>query len=214
MAAHTEAYFSRKERGEPSGTLGALMVGVARGLVFAFGLVGGVSLLSAAQGCTSNETPCSSFQASKYDRSCKVDSDCVVVPLPGDCCPSLAIRVAAQAQYMSDVAGCLPNFCTADCTNADLCCVNGACEYATVDDCHAAPPAEDAAEDTGTDGAPDGAVADAMADACAASGCVGACLGPTTHNVSTMVDGCLVWECCVPDDAGTDGSGPLDGGGE
>jgi hypothetical protein len=43
--------------------------------------------------------------------------------------------------------------------------------------------------------------ADASADACAPSGCTGSCLSGR-HNVSSMVDGCLVWECCVPDDGG------------
>jgi hypothetical protein len=61
-------------------------------------------------------------------------------------------------------------------------------------------------------GVPDGD-ASADADACAPSGCTGSCLSGR-HNVSTMVDGCLVWECCVPDDAGADASGPLDAGGE
>ncbi len=60
---------------------------------------------------------------------------------------------------------------------------------------------------------PDGGTTDAAtdtgipeADACAPSGCTGSCLSGR-HNVSTMVDGCLVWECCVPDDAGADASG-------
>ncbi len=150
MAAQHGRHFPAGYMAFPVGTRDAPLVTMTRGLVFAFGLVGAVSLLSAAQGCTSNETPCSSFQASRYDESCKVDSDCVAVPLPGECCPGLAISVAAQAQYMSDVAGCGPKFCSAACTNEGLCCVNGSCEYATLDDCRAAPPAEDAGEDADT----------------------------------------------------------------
>jgi hypothetical protein len=52
------------------------------------------------------------------------------------------------------------------------------------------------------DGGPvDAAPVDA-ADACAPSGCTGSCLDLSTHNVSTVVNGCTVWQCCVPDDAG------------
>jgi hypothetical protein len=53
----------------------------------------------------------------------------------------------------------------------------------------------DATADTGAD-----------ADTCPPSGCTGACLSSNTHNVATLFDGCLVWECCVPDDAGPDAS--------
>jgi hypothetical protein len=41
---------------------------------------------------------------------------------------------------------------------------------------------------------------------CAPSACTGSCLSGR-HNASTMVDGCQVWECCVPDDAGEATSG-------
>ena len=60
------------------------------------------------------------------------------------------------------------------------------------------PPSDEVAvvADTGA--------ADAVADTCPPSGCTGACLSSNTHNVSTMFNGCQVWECCVPDDAGTD----------
>ena len=62
--------------------------------------------------------------------------------------------------------------------------------------------ADAAAADTGTDSATDGGSADA--DACAPSGgCTAACVAGR-HNVTMMVDGCLVTECCVPDDAGGD----------
>jgi hypothetical protein len=76
---------------------------VARRIAVAFALVCAVSVLWAAQGCTSNDTTCSSFQATNYDQSCRVDSDCVVVQEPGVCCPGATINVAAQAQYMADV---------------------------------------------------------------------------------------------------------------
>jgi hypothetical protein len=52
----------------------------------------------------------------------------------------------------------------------------------------------DAGADAGTDAAID-------ADACAASGCTGSCI-PGTHNVFSVVDGCVVWQCCVQDDVG------------
>jgi hypothetical protein len=47
--------------------------------------------------------------------------------------------------------------------------------------------------------------ADANSDACAAGGCTGTCTDLSAHNVSMMVNGCLVWQCCVPDDAGAGG---------
>jgi hypothetical protein len=41
-------------------------------------------------------------------------------------------------------------------------------------------------------------------DACApATVCTGACIGGA-HNVTTMVDGCVVSRCCVLDDAGSE----------
>jgi hypothetical protein len=52
----------------------------------------------------------------------------------------------------------------------------------------------------------------ADADACAPSGCSTACPAGT-QDVSSMVNGCLVWQCCVPSAAGRDG-GPLDAAGE
>ena len=44
--------------------------------------------------------------------------------------------------------------------------------------------------------------------ACATSVCTERCT--TGHDVSSMVGGCLVWQCCVPDDAGVDASGPAE----
>ena len=44
---------------------------------------------------------------------------------------------------------------------------------------------------------------DEDADACAPSGCTGSCLSGR-QNVSTVVNGCVVWQCCMPDDAGAD----------
>jgi hypothetical protein len=66
----------------------------------------------------------------------------------------------------------------------------------------------DIASDAALDASGDGATADTGADAdtCPPSGCTGACLSSNTHNVATLFNGCLVWECCVPDDAGPDAS--------
>ncbi len=68
--------------------------------------------------------------------------------------------------------------------------------------------ATDAGSNTGEAGV------DAVAEACAPSGCTGTCLSGR-HNVSSMVDGCPVWQCCVPDAAGADvaaDGGPADAG--
>jgi hypothetical protein len=87
---------------------------------------------------------------------------------------------------------------------ADNCyCQSGAwnCEPS----CAIGPAIEDAAapaSDTGTDSATDGGSADA--EACAPSGgCTAFCVAGR-HNVTVMVDGRPVTECCVLDDAGTD----------
>ncbi len=268
------------------------MVGVARGVLLAFALVGVGSLFPAAQGCTDSADRCTDMHiAPNYDQSCSVDSDCVAYIAPTDCCASAAISAAAQAQYLSDRAGCGPSPCTVLCTDESLCCVNGACQ---LDNCPVPTPsctadiqaanydqscsvdsdcvavgegsacspcalacpnaainvaghaqylldvamtpagasgctvscavaelgpccrngachsdtqcsgvdaaADTGASDAGTEGGPD------AADACAPSGCTGSCLAGR-HNVSTMVNGCLVWQCCAPDDAGADASG-------
>ncbi len=51
---------------------------------------------------------------------------------------------------------------------------------------------------------PTDADADA-AEACAPSGCATACPAGT-HDVSSVVNGCTVWQCCVSDDTGADGA--------
>jgi hypothetical protein len=67
----------------------------------------------------------------------------------------------------------------------------------------------DATEYAALDAAAESADADlvdagADADSCPPSGgCTAACVAGR-HNVTVMVDGCPVTECCVPDDAGTD----------
>jgi hypothetical protein len=61
----------------------------------------------------------------------------------------------------------------------------------------------DAAADTGADDATDGGPLDA--GACVPSGCTASCAADmSTRNISHVVNGCLVWQCCVPDDAGTE----------
>jgi hypothetical protein len=180
---------------------------MGRDFAFAFALVGVAPLLPGAQGCTSNEsvTTCTDanvqlIQASSYDQSCKVDSDCVGVAEGNACYPCTvqcqaggAINRNALASYQSDLSktigargatsvppcGCPATFYP--------CCRGGSC--------HADLECQNIL--------PEG---DAGADACAPSGCTGSCLSGR-HNVSTMVDGCLVWECCVLDDAGADEGG-------
>ena len=60
-------------------------------------------------------------------------------------------------------------------------------------------PLVDAASDVTTAEHPEGG-ADS-ADACAPTGCTATCLDGR-HNVSSIVDGCEVWQCCVLGDAG------------
>lgn len=197
----------------------ALLVPMAGGLAFAFGLVGGVYLLSAAQGCTSNETTCSSLQASNYDPSCKVDSDCVVVQELGFCCPNAAINVGAQARYTADVdkapAACAKKGCNVSCpTTGAPCCRQGTCQLGP-SECSAAVPAEDAAAESGADA--DGPTACVAAGGeCLVGGSISVCaaVGPQDCNPDRGPGGSY---CCLRKagvaGAATD-SGPLDGGGE
>jgi hypothetical protein len=74
-----------------------------------------------------------------------------------------------------------------------------------------APVEADVMGDARSDAAPDSSAPDAAADggptdadACApGGGCTAACVAGR-HNVTVMVDGCLVTECCVLDDADGD----------
>ncbi len=200
----------------------ARLARMARHLAFAFAFAGAGFLFPAAQGCdhvsvsacTTGETRI--IQASSFDQSCKVDSDCVAVGEGDVCypcivaCSNAAINVSAKGQYDSVVSNTAPTN-NGDTTNCNCpasfnpCCRDGIC-HADLE-CQNLPPATEVDADTG---------ADASADACAPSGCTGSCLGGR-HNVSTMVDGCLLWQCCVPDEAGADAatdSGPLDAAGE
>ncbi len=133
------------------------------------------------------------IQASTYDQTCKVDSDCIEIPVGNTCNASTfvcgakgAINVGAKAQYTADVdktpaagAQCLES----QPSPLPPCCVAGQCQAECLS------PAE--SEDAG----------DANSDACAPSGCIGSCLNLNAHNVSTVVNGCTVWQCCVPEEA-------------
>jgi hypothetical protein len=140
-------------------------------------------------------------RASDYDQSCTVDTDCVPVSEGNLCdpaaseCPNAAISKSADAQYQAAADKALAS-CHAQASCAfppGACCVAGNCHIAT-------------GQCTVADAAPDVATVDAGpdADACAPPVvCTGACVSGA-HNVSTMVNGCLVTRCCVLDDASTD----------
>ena len=136
--------------------------------------------------------------ASNYDQSCTTAADCIAVGEGNACypcviaCPTAAINAGAKAKYLSDVAktpaadqagafcGCPAAF--------NPCCRGGTC-HADLQ-CQSPEPVPDASTDA--------------ADACAPTiVCTGACISGA-HNVSHMVDGCLVVQCCVPDDAGAE----------
>ncbi len=135
------------------------------------------------------------IQASNYDQSCKTDNDCVWV-LQGNACHPLdcgdpgAINMVSSARYQADIAKTRAASCSVpqgDCPQFVTCCQNGSCQLGA--QCSSGLAA-DAAADTG-------------ADACAPSGCATACPAGT-HDVSSVVNGCTVWQCCVSDDAGAD----------
>jgi hypothetical protein len=129
---------------------------MARHLAFAFALVGLVYVSASGAGCsTSSSSPnaCSGrgvklIQASDYDQSCKVDTDCSQI-VEGDACDPCgfsclsgrggAINVAALAQYNSDVANTPAvarefngQVCTETCapssSSVSPCCIGGMCE--------------------------------------------------------------------------------------
>ncbi len=146
-------------------------------------------------------------QGSSYDQSCTADSDCVAVGF-GDAClvceigcvANAAISKSAEAQYRSDVTETPANGADCGCPEGlpgGPCCIGGMCQFGS--QCLA------------TD-----AAADTRADACAPSGCATTCPAGT-HDVSSIVNGCTVWQCCVSDNAGADAAadgGPADAGGE
>jgi hypothetical protein len=148
--------------------------------------------------CLSGLCTAEPVQASNYDQTCQTDTDCVAIA-EGDPCLSCGISCSSNAtinagaltKYRSDIAN----------TPAVLSAADGGCLYTcgTVSGrsdfgpfccggtCHVGGQCPGA---------------DASTDACAPSGCTGSCVSLSAHNVSTMVNGCLVWQCCVPDDDG------------
>jgi hypothetical protein len=159
-------------------------------LVSVFVLVAALKTSASTSACGGK----SCLPASDYDQSCTQDSDCVGITEGELCtqgcigCVNAAINVRDQAKYQSAVSGFSG---TCSCPSVFIGCNAGTCGLATF------PLPSDA-----------GSLHDAP-DTCAPSGCTGSCLSLNTHNVSTVVDGCLVWHCCVPDDAGVTRRAPL-----
>jgi hypothetical protein len=96
------------------------------------------------------------IQASNYDQSCTMDSDCVAVSEGNFCyganCPSAAINVGAQAHYNADVAMTNAAICGGATSCPGLtgpCCRGGTCQ--TGDHC-----SPSGSSDTGTSDAPAG----------------------------------------------------------
>jgi hypothetical protein len=149
------------------------------------------------------------IKASNYDQSCTVDTDCRVIAEGNACTPCAfdctfgggAVNASALMKYKADIANTPATasqfdgqVCGGGCPAAfGACCVAGKCQTSTTNQC---PVPADAG------------------DACATpTVCNGACVSGA-HNVTTMVDGCLVSRCCVVDDAGADAasdSGSADG---
>jgi hypothetical protein len=124
------------------------------------------------------------IQASDYDQSCTVDTDCRYIaegnactPCAFDCSFAATINVSALAQYYSDVANTPAvaaefngRTCASGCPGAfGPCCVGGKCQTSTASQCPAAAvDAGDAAADTGADAA--NASSDAGGDVAADAG--------------------------------------------
>jgi hypothetical protein len=111
------------------------------------------------------------IQASNYDQSCSVDTDCVAVAegdfcVPGaNNCLTAAINKSAESQYLSDVANTNAAFCSApgSCAVPLTCegsagpwCLHGTCEMTT---CPSVDAGTDAPFDAQAGDAGDGATA-------------------------------------------------------
>jgi hypothetical protein len=139
----------------------------------------GAATLSDAQNDASAPNACTDasiklIQASDYDQSCTVDTDCRLIAEGNACVPcafncpfSAAINAGALTKYNSDTANTPATAgefngqtCASGCGAAfGPCCVGGKCQTSTASQC----PALDAAVDTGIDAAADGG-ADASAE--------------------------------------------------
>ncbi len=140
------------------------------------------------------------IEASNYDQTCTADSDCVAVGEGNfcyagslNCQNSAAINKRSYAQYQADVAKTRGAGCYAPGSCGEVfgpCCQSGACQMGSQCPSDVVLPGDaavDARGDAGTD----------AADACPFTGCIASCISGT-HNVSTVVDGYVVWHCCVP----------------
>jgi hypothetical protein len=89
--------------------------------------------------------------------------------------------------------------CTGDCAfNFGPCCIDGRCQMGGQCPGPGVLIEGDAATDSSLDARSiDSGVGDAAPDSCPPSGCTEMCPSSNTHNVSALVDGCLVWQCCV-----------------
>ena len=145
------------------------------------------------------------IQASSYDQTCTVDTDCAGITEGNSCnpcslnCINAAINILALPQYTSDngnLVSSAETLCPSSCGGPEsTCCRGGTCQWGY-------PSCPYPSESV-----------------CAPSACTGTCANLSAHNVSMMVNGCLVWQCCVlDDDAGEDGAvtdaGPIEAGGD
>jgi hypothetical protein len=180
------------------------------------------------------------IQASDYDQSCTVDTDCRLIavgnactPCAFDCSFGAAINVSALAQYNSDVANTPAvaaefngQTCASGCPAAfGPCCVGGKCQASTTSQCPApASDAGDAAADTGADADASACTVDSSELACCCDGDVGGngpfCSGGTLSCATGfgLYFGADCTRQCGPcavacPDSGTSGAG-ADGGGD
>ena len=168
---------------------------MARGLGFAFALVALVSVVAEGAGCTSTGTNTGAneggsntcigdasiklIQASDYDQSCTVDTDCQQIA-EGNACVSCAfgcpvggaINVSALAQYNADIANtpavgqggpALPCLAT-----MFPCCIGGKCQVGS----QCSNPT-DAAAETGAGAEAAACTVDSSEVACCCDGDVG-----------------------------------------
>jgi hypothetical protein len=166
----------------------------------------GVPVLDSATSCDASPRI---IQASRYDQTCTVDSDCSGITEGNSCnpcslnCVNAAINVHALSAYTSDNANLVASAgeqCPSSCGGPEsTCCRSGKCQWGYPSCPYPGFLAADAS------------ALDASSEACAPSGCTGYCTAGS-HNVSTIANGCLVWHCCVLDDAGGQDGAVTDGG--
>jgi hypothetical protein len=191
------------------------------------GVADGASITPAADAgiCTERYVQASNYdQTCRVDIDCRViDEGNVCTPCEFNCGGTAAINAGALTKYLSDIANTPAVLAAADggCPACQVASGNGNFgPFCCAGKCHIGSQCPDDGAACGVAGGqciPGACASGEHAEAqgcgdgsncclhhsdagplCAATGCIATCVSGA-HNVLTMVDGCYVWQCCVPD---------------